>query len=198
MFFIAALRPYNTKFSKAFSTVWSAYETLASDENEKNALIELVKKQLSEYGAVLGEHDAVIRQLLLNHKPPQPQFEPVRTQPPPLPPNLRKPEPKIVNGMIYLGGYDWRVLEKRNGQALLLCDRIIEKRSYHSKEGRITWEDCALRKYLNSEFYNKSFSEDEKLRIVETTATNLNNPWFGTTSMTADLLCMAMVSIPLD
>jgi len=83
-------------------------------------------------------------------------------------------QPKIGSIMPF-GRYDWRVLDVQNGRALLLTDKVIEKRTYHHVLKDVTWEKCGLRSYLNGEFYN-SFGQ-EKSRIAETRLTNKNNPW---------------------
>ena len=80
--------------------------------------------------------------------------------------------------IINFGCYDWRVLEVQNDKALLISDKIIERKAYHSEWGNITWAECALRSYLNDAFYN-SFGDD-KSRIAETRVTTGNNLWFGT------------------
>ncbi|MCL1792277.1 MAG: DUF6273 domain-containing protein [Oscillospiraceae bacterium] len=79
--------------------------------------------------------------------------------------------------IIKFGGYDWRVLDVQDGKALLLSDKIIEKREYHDEYEDVTWETCELRKYLNEEFYNK-FNETEKSMIARTTIANDDNLWF--------------------
>ena len=81
--------------------------------------------------------------------------------------------------IIKFGKYDWRVLEVKDGKALILSDKIIEHREYHSEYVAITWENCDLRKYLNGEFY-QNFSAAEQKKIAETTVVNKDNQWFGT------------------
>ena len=83
-----------------------------------------------------------------------------------------------------LGKYDWRVLDIQNGKMLILCEKVIGKRAYHSKyrdirwDGDITWAKCDLRTYLNGAFYD-SLGQD-KARIAKTRITTNNNPWYGT------------------
>ena len=86
--------------------------------------------------------------------------------------------PKI-GSIIPFGDYDWRVLDVQNDKALLLSEKVIEKRTYHSSMVNITWEKCELRRYLNGEFYNK-FNANEKGGIAETNVKTSNNPWYGT------------------
>ncbi len=66
---------------------------------------------------------------------------------------------------ISFGAYDWRVLAIQDNTALIITEKIIEQRSYHNKYIDITWADCSLREYLNTEFYDR-FSEAEKSKII--------------------------------
>ena len=78
---------------------------------------------------------------------------------------------------ISFGEYNWRVLEVETSRILVIAENILEQRWYHERFEEVTWADCALRKYLNSEFYNK-FSQKE--RVTEVTCKNFDNPWFKT------------------
>ena len=90
-----------------------------------------------------------------------------------------KPIPVPPGGKIRFGKYDWYILDKQDGRALILTEKVIEKRVYHNQECEITWETCDMRKYLNGEFYN-SFSETDCSRIIEVVNENHDNPWYGT------------------
>ncbi len=80
---------------------------------------------------------------------------------------------------IRFGEYDWRVLTAEDDKVLIITDKIIEHRSYHSKYVDITWAECSLREYLNTEFYDRFF-EAEKAKIVPVINKNPDNPWFHT------------------
>ena len=80
---------------------------------------------------------------------------------------------------ISFGSYEWRVLEVKNNTALIITEYIIEQRAYHNAYKDITWADCSLRKYLNSEFYDR-FSAAEKSRIIPVLNKNPDNQWYGT------------------
>ncbi len=90
-----------------------------------------------------------------------------------------KPIPVPAGGKIKFGKFDWYILEKQSDRALILTEKVIEKRAYHGEETEVTWESCDLRKYLNGEFYY-SFSESDRNRIIEVTNVNADNPWYGT------------------
>jgi hypothetical protein len=77
-----------------------------------------------------------------------------------------------VGQRITFGAYQWYVLDVQNGKALLITKDIIEMRAYNEGSyGAIIWEDCTLRKWLNSEFYN-SFSAADRAKILSTTVEN--------------------------
>ena len=80
---------------------------------------------------------------------------------------------------ILFGNYEWRVLEVQNNTALIITEYIIEQRAYHNAYKDITWADCSLRKYLNSEFYDR-FTTAEKSRIIPVLNKNPDNQWYGT------------------
>lgn len=84
-----------------------------------------------------------------------------------------------IGDTIQFGEYDWKVLGIQDDRALIITDRIIERRLYHEENMDITWADCDLREYLNGELYN-SFNENDKERIIKVTNQNLDNRWFGT------------------
>ena len=90
------------------------------------------------------------------------------------------PVPAVSNvrggDIIPFGGYDWRVLDIQDGKALIISDRVLEHREYHTDYTEITWADSSLRQYLNGEFYN-SFSASDRGRIAQVTNINPDNPW---------------------
>lgn len=85
-----------------------------------------------------------------------------------------------IGGIIQFGGYDWRILDTKNNEALIITEHIIEQRPYHDAYKDITWADCSLRRYLNGEFYDRLRATD-KSRIIPVLNKNLDNQWYGTT-----------------
>jgi hypothetical protein len=81
--------------------------------------------------------------------------------------------------IITFGAYKWRILAIENNAALIITEYIIERRPYHDVYKDITWADCSLRKYLNSEFYDK-FNATDKSRIIPVLNSNPDNQWYGT------------------
>lgn len=84
-----------------------------------------------------------------------------------------------IGNIVEFGAFEWRVLDIKDGKALLLSEEMTELRAYHNKPGDITWADSELRAYLNGAFFC-SFTEDEKARIVDTEVVTPDNPWFDT------------------
>ena len=63
---------------------------------------------------------------------------------------------------------DWIVLEKQEDKVLLLSQLILDKHTYHRKNEKVTWETCDLRNWLNNEFINTAFTNQEQLLLLET------------------------------
>jgi hypothetical protein len=80
---------------------------------------------------------------------------------------------------VSFGKYKWRVLDVKDGKALLLSEYILEKRAYHHEYVGITWEQCDLRSYLNGEFL-QIFKEEEQVQMASVSNKNENNQWFNT------------------
>jgi hypothetical protein len=85
----------------------------------------------------------------------------------------------IKEDIVTFGNYRWRVLDINEGKALVITEEIIELRWYNNDFVEITWAECELRSYLNSEFRD-TFNRDEKAKIIAVTNSNLNNQWFKT------------------
>ena len=81
---------------------------------------------------------------------------------------------------VEFGPFIWQVLDVQDGKALLITKDIVEKAVYHEKYESVTWETCTLRSYLNGEFLENNFSDEEKSKILEVTNTNPDNQWFET------------------
>lgn len=92
---------------------------------------------------------------------------------------------KFGGDTVALGKYDdekiaWKVLEKKDNELILLSDHGIAKHAYQDKNKAVTWENCALRKWLNEIFYQKAFSDKEKAQIIKTKVVNEENDAFDT------------------
>ena len=63
---------------------------------------------------------------------------------------------------------EWKVLAKENGKALLISKYALDCKPYNQNNCNITWEECTLRKWINSDFINNAFSEEEQQIIALT------------------------------
>ena len=52
-----------------------------------------------------------------------------------------------------------------DGTCLLLSVYGLDCQPYNKKDGDYTWEQCSLRAWLNDDFYNAAFADDEKAKI---------------------------------
>lgn len=84
-----------------------------------------------------------------------------------------------IGDIIQFGSYEWQILDVENDKALIITKEIIEQRAYHDSYQDTTWAECALRKYLNGQFY-EGFRADEKTRIQLVSNENKDNQWYGT------------------
>ncbi|MCM1538392.1 MAG: DUF6273 domain-containing protein [bacterium] len=76
---------------------------------------------------------------------------------------------------------EWYVLDKSDGQMLLVAVKVLDNKPYgvYSGDG-VSWETSTLRSWLNNDFYNAAFSAAEKALITDSYVVNSNNPHRGT------------------
>ncbi len=85
-----------------------------------------------------------------------------------------------TNGMEAI---EWRVLTVEDGKALIVSEYALDSKPYNpwkSLYANTTWEKCNLRSWLNEDFLNTAFTEEEQKKIVLTHLKNENNPSLGT------------------
>jgi hypothetical protein len=66
----------------------------------------------------------------------------------------------------------WTVLAVENGKALLISEKGLDCRMYHGDNTTMTWENCDLRKWLNGEFLENTFTAQEQGDIQLTPTPN--------------------------
>ena len=74
----------------------------------------------------------------------------------------------------------WIILKQDGNKVLLLSAYGLDAKPYNKKWESITWETCTLRKWLNEDFYNAAFSDEEKKQIITTNVQNTDNPKYNT------------------
>ena len=75
---------------------------------------------------------------------------------------------------------EWRVLDVKDGKALVISEKLIDYVPYNQSYKSVTWENCTLHKWMNNDFFKKAFSDFEKSKIVSVNNANPNNPDYGT------------------
>lgn len=68
---------------------------------------------------------------------------------------------------------EWMVLDHQDGRTLLLARYGLDASWYYVEStDNVTWENCKLRSWLNTDFYNTAFDDTEKELIVQITNEN--------------------------
>ncbi len=83
-------------------------------------------------------------------------------------------------------GYDsdgspltWQILEVDGSRAFVISKYVLkEERAYNETLSNVTWENCSLRRWLNSTFFDSYFSDNEKSKIVEVKVKNNEDFWY--------------------
>ncbi len=75
---------------------------------------------------------------------------------------------------------EWYVLAREGSKALIISRYVIDSEKYHNESTDITWENSTIRKWLNNEFINTAFSNNEREKIQTTYVLNPNNSAKGT------------------
>lgn len=61
----------------------------------------------------------------------------------------------------------WQVLQKEEDRMLVLSKKILDLQPFHREENPVRWEDCDLRQWLNTGFWNAAFTADEQRLICQ-------------------------------
>jgi len=93
-----------------------------------------------------------------------------------------------VGDYIYYGTYEqdnyetngkekieWLVLDKHDGKLLVISKHVLDCQAYNTFSGNITWEASTLRSWLNSDFLNTAFSNNEREKIATMVISNDNS-----------------------
>ncbi len=88
-----------------------------------------------------------------------------------------------IGGSYLLGSYEqddndkngaepieWQVLDVKEDKILLISKYVLDAQKYD--DDWAVWEDSFIREWLNGEFYDNVFSDEEKAKIVETKLKN--------------------------
>jgi hypothetical protein len=75
---------------------------------------------------------------------------------------------------------EWIVLEKNDDRVLLISKNALDCKKYNTSNTDVTWENCTLRKWLNTDFIDETFSVEEKSKIYTVTVSVDKNPEYST------------------
>ena len=76
---------------------------------------------------------------------------------------------------------EWKVVSISDTELVLISRYGLDYQPFDSNVGRDVseWKTCTLRNWLNNDFYDKAFSEEEKTCILEKELSNIDNPING-------------------
>ena len=87
---------------------------------------------------------------------------------------------KLYDKDVFLGWQkqpiEWIPVDKIDGKYLLIARDALDYMRFDSENKSVTWAECNLREWLNGEFYNTAFTEEERAAICDFT-----DPELGTT-----------------
>lgn len=72
---------------------------------------------------------------------------------------------------------EWLVLDEQDNKFLLISKYALDCKPYDENYGEVAWETCTLRQWLNNDFFNTAFTEEEKAIIATVTVTADQNPY---------------------
>ncbi len=92
--------------------------------------------------------------------------------------------PQYMLGEDAVAPITWLVLSEKGSMKLLLSKYCLSARPYDAVTDAnyrdVTWGECTLRSWLNEEFLQTAFSDDERSRICSSLLSADANPEFGT------------------
>ncbi len=71
---------------------------------------------------------------------------------------------------------EWIVLAEEDGKQLLISRYGLDCVQYNEQYESVTWETSTVREWLNGQFYNTAFTDEQKAQIIESTVTADANP----------------------
>ena len=74
---------------------------------------------------------------------------------------------------------EWILLARDGQHALLVSKYALDYKPFHAKEEDVTWQKCALRKWLQKDFLNKAFSSEAQSAIRLSNVDNSRNQGYG-------------------
>lgn len=73
---------------------------------------------------------------------------------------------------------EWSVLKEESFGTLVISKDRIAQKVFDISSSKNNWGSCSLRKFLNGDFLNQAFSDDEKKKIVNVKLDNTKDDIF--------------------
>ncbi|MBE5767434.1 MAG: extracellular solute-binding protein [Clostridiales bacterium] len=71
---------------------------------------------------------------------------------------------------------EWQILDIQDGRALVISKYGLDTQPIHNTHEEATWETCDLRVWLNGEFMDAAFTDDERAKIPTVTVVAHKDP----------------------
>lgn len=75
---------------------------------------------------------------------------------------------------------EWLVLAKEDNRVLVISKYALDCQPYYKPYMDVTWETCTLRTWLNNDFLNTAFLDEEQLKLQSTIVSADINPKYST------------------
>ena len=75
---------------------------------------------------------------------------------------------------------EWRVLASEDGLATLISVKALDCITFNAKREPVTWESCTLREWLNEDFLNAAFTQEERAALAVVNVPAGVNPKYST------------------
>ena len=94
---------------------------------------------------------------------------------------------------------EWMVLDQQEGRILVISRYALDGKSFYGRNTgmsweEMTWKNCMLREWLNDDFLNTAFSDDEQKRILTVTLTDPTDNVSPSGSSTQDKVFLLSVT----
>jgi len=73
---------------------------------------------------------------------------------------------------------DWMVLEVKDGKALLLSKYVLDVSYFYPDEASFYWYNCSVRQFLEGNFADRAFTDEEKAKMNLTNVKILPNDYY--------------------
>lgn len=87
-----------------------------------------------------------------------------------------KPDPNVITFGTYEGSpIEWIKIQEENKMVLLVSKYSLFSAPFNSNFNNGYWSNSTIRTFLNNNFFNESFTNEEKKQIVNVKLTDVNN-----------------------